>query len=47
MSGGEPAPLLSFNSTLGISFSTVEDSGLSCIGLNLSPGIEDEAATSS
>lgn len=46
VSGGDPAPLPSFNSTLGMSFSTVEDSGLSC-GLYLSLGIEDKAATSS
>lgn len=47
VSGGDPAPLLSFNSTLGVSFSTAEDSGLSCVGLYLSLGIEDKAATSS
>lgn len=39
--GGDPAPILSFNSTLGVSFSTVEDSGLSCIGK------DDGAVTSS
>lgn len=44
--GGDPAPILSFDSTRGVSFSTVEDSGLSCIGLNLSLD-KDDATTSS
>lgn len=47
MPGGDPAPLLSFNSTLGVSFSTVEDSGLSCVGLNLSLSTQDDATSSS